>query len=115
MERRSFIIGLGLAAISTSALARSAKVMDFRTADLMGGEFALRTSRLALAKSANPDVIAFANTEIAEQVQVATLLGAAPGTAPLRRDRAAMFARLEGLPSGPAFDAMYVTGQISGH
>ncbi|CUT14200.1 hypothetical protein BF49_5280 [Bradyrhizobium sp.] len=66
---------------------------DFRTADLMGGSFAMQTSHLALTRTGNPDIVNFANAEIAEQVQVASALGAAPGSAPLRPDHAALFQR----------------------
>jgi putative membrane protein len=83
--------------------------------DLMGGEFALRTSQIALANTSNPDIINFANEEIAEQTQVASMLWATPGTAPLRADHAALLARLQQTPRGRAFDAMYVRGQIRGH
>ena|SRR5215217_438361 len=116
MQRRSFLLALGgLVLAPGSASARSAPIVDFRAADLVGGEFAMRTSRLALVRSGNPDVVNFANAEIAEQVQIATSLGAAPGTAPLRPDHAALFARLEAVPAGPAFNTMYVKGQIAGH
>lgn len=88
---------------------------DFRTADLGGGEFATRTSQIALAKTTNPDIVQFANAEIAEQFNVATALGSAPGMGPLRSDHAEVISRLESMPSGPTFDAMYVRGQIRGH
>src|SRR3954453_11810169 len=68
----------------------------------------------ALTRTSNPDVVNFANAEIAEQVQVATTLGAAPGSAPLRRDQAAVMQQLQATPSGP-FERMYVQGQIRGH
>jgi len=80
----------------------------------MGGSFAMQTSQLALTRTSNPDVVNFANAEIAEQVQVATTLGAAPGSAPLRRDQAAVMQQLQATPSGP-FERMYVQGQIRGH
>ena len=115
MERRSFLLGLAGAVVALPAAAQPTSEVDFRTADLAGGEYAMRTSRLALTRTANPDVINFANAEIAEQVQVATALGAVPGTGLLRADRAAALARLEALPYGPGFDAMYVRGQIEGH
>ena len=56
----------------------------------MGGAFAMQTSQLALTRTRNPDVINFANAEIAEQMQVASALGAAPGSAPLRPDYAVL-------------------------
>src|SRR3954462_9571213 len=115
MERRSFLLALvGVGLAGRVAEARLAPVVDFRTQDLVGGEFAMRSSRLALSKTRNPDIMNFANAEIAEQVQVATALGAAPGSAPLRPDHAALLQRLQATPSGP-FDRMYVQGQIRGH
>jgi putative membrane protein len=116
MERRSFLLALaGLGVLGSQAEARISPIADFRTRDLMGGEFAMQTSRLALSKTGNPDIINFANAEIAEQVQVANALAAVPGTAPMRPDHVALFARLERMPSGANFNAMYVTGQIAGH
>jgi len=38
----------------------------------------MRTSQLALTRTGNPDVINFANAEIAEQVQVSTRLARRP-------------------------------------
>jgi putative membrane protein len=115
MLRRSFLLALGGVGLSTCvAHARTHLVQDFRTADLMGGSFAMQTSQLALTRTSNPDVVNFANAEIAEQVQVATTLGAAPGSAPLRRDQAAVMQQLQATPSGP-FERMYVQGQIRGH
>ena len=74
----------------------------------------MQTSHLALTRTGNPDIVNFANAEIAEQVQVASALGAAPGSAPLRPDHAALFQSLQAAPSGP-FYRMYVQGQIRGH
>jgi len=74
----------------------------------------MQTSQLALTRTGNPDIVNFANAEIAEQAQVASALGAAPGSAPLRPDHAAQLQRLQATPSGP-FDRMYVQGQIRGH
>jgi len=115
MLRRSFLLALGGLGLSTySAQSKPIPRPDFRTADLMGGSFAMQTSQLALTRTGNPDVINFANAEIAEQAQVAGALGAAPGSAPLRTDHAALIQRLQATPSG-AFDRMYVQGQIRGH
>jgi putative membrane protein len=115
MERRSFLFALGALCLShESVLARPVQ-RDFRSADLMGGSFAMMSSQLALTRTGNPDVINFANAEIAEQVQVATALGAAPGSTPLRPDHADMMARLDGVPAGGGFERMYVQGQIMGH
>jgi putative membrane protein len=116
MLRRSFLLGLGAVGFAASSVqARPAMRADFRTADLMGGAFAMKTSQLALGRTGNPDVINFANAEIAEQVQVATSLGAAPDTAPLRPDHAVLLERLSAVPSGAGFERMYVQGQIRGH
>jgi putative membrane protein len=116
MERRSFLFALGGAMVlARQAAARPAQQVEFRTADLMGGEFAMQTSNVALIKSSSPDIIQFANAEIAEQLNIATALAAAPGTAPLRRDQALVLTRLQRLPAGRGFDAMYVRGQIAGH
>ncbi|WP_210347629.1 DUF4142 domain-containing protein [Bradyrhizobium diazoefficiens] len=109
------MLALGGVGLSTyTAQARRLPQRDFRTADLMGGSFAMQTSQLALTRTGNPDIINFANAEIAEQVRVASALNAAPGSAPLRSDHAALLQRLQAAPSGP-FDRMYVQGQIRGH
>src|SRR3954469_3766025 len=114
MERRSFLFALGALCLSHESVLARPVPRDFRSAQLMGGSFAMMFSQLALTRTGNPDVINFANAEIAEQVQVATALGAAPGSAPLRTDHAALIQRLQATPSG-AFDRMYVQGQIRGH
>jgi putative membrane protein len=116
MLRRSFLLALcGLGASATAARSRIIPQRDFRTADLMGGSFAMTTSQLALTRTTNPDVFNFANAEIAEQVQVASALGAAPGSAPLRPDHSALAVQLSATPAGGTFDRMYVQGQIRGH
>lgn len=117
MERRSFLLALTALGFSTTGIqARPRRmVVDFRTADLAGGAFAMQTSQLALTRTGNPDVINFANAEIAEQIQVANALGAAPGTAPMRRDHAVLLQQLASVPSGGGFERMYVQGQIRGH
>ena len=115
MLRRSFLLALGGLGLSTyAAQSKPVPRRDFRTADLMGGALAMQTSQLALTRTGNPDIVNFANAEITEQVQVASALGAAPGSAPLRPDHAALLQRLQATPSGP-FDRMYVHGQIRGH
>jgi putative membrane protein len=117
MERRAFLALLAAAAATahSSAFARTKPVKDFRAADLIGGEFAMRSSQTALARSKNPDILTFANEEIAEQTQVAAALQAAPGSAPLRSDHAKLAATLEATPAGPSFDRIYVQGQLLGH
>lgn len=115
MLKRSFLLALGGLGLSTcTAQARTTPPRDFRTADLMGGSFAMQTSHLALTRTSNPDLINFAHAEIAEQVQVASALRAAPGSAPLRSDQAVLLKQLQATPSG-TFDRMYVQGQIRRH
>jgi putative membrane protein len=86
------VVGIGL---SAAVEARPRPQPDFRTADLIGGSFAMRTSQLALQRTSNPDVINFAHAEIAEQAEVAQQLGAEPGSAPVRADQALILAKLE--------------------
>src|SRR4051794_9890661 len=101
MLRRSFLLALGGLGLSTyAAQSKPVPRRDFRTADLMGGALAMQTSQLALTRTGNPDIVNFANAEITEQVQVASVLGAAPGSAPLRPDHAALLQRLQATPSG---------------
>jgi putative membrane protein len=74
MERRSFLFALGALCLSHQSVLARPFQHDFRSADLMGGSLAMMSSQLALTRTRNPDVINFANAEIAEQVQVATAL-----------------------------------------
>jgi len=117
MDRRSFLLALGGLGFGSSAFAKSMGMGmdDFRTADLAGGEFAMRTSQIALTKITSPDIANFANAEIAEQLNIANALGATPGMSLVRTDRLAAVAELQDIPAGPAFNAMYVKGQITGH
>ena len=88
---------------------------SFRSTDLTDGSFAIATSEIALARSRNRAVRTFAQKEIAEHVKVARLLGAVPGSAPVRQDQAAIIAQLNGIGDPATFDAQYVTGQLMGH
>ena len=88
---------------------------QFRLTDLMGGEFAIVTSKLALERSRNPHVRDFAQLEINEQVSVAAALGASPGSVRPRPDQIAIVQRLASMRSGPRFDHAYILGQIKGH
>src|SRR3954453_4717886 len=107
MLRRSFLLALGGLGLSTyTAQSKPIPQRDFRTADLMGGAFAMQTSQLALTRTGNPDIVNFANAEITEQVQVASALGAAPGSAPLRPDHAALLQRLQATPWVPSTGCM---------
>jgi putative membrane protein len=115
MERRSFLLAVAALGLAGTEVHARTVVRDFRIKDLTAGTFAMSSSRLALTKTGNRDVIRFAHAEIAEQVRVATALGAAPGAAPLRPDHAALFEQLDGAPFGGGFDRIYVQGQIAGH
>ena len=86
----------------------------YRLADLMGGEYSIETSKLALQRSRSAAVRRFAQLEIDEQVSVAAALGASPGSVAPRPDQAALVQKLAATRSG-AFDHAYIMGQIKGH
>lgn len=122
MDRRTALLGLASAlalapdTLRATPLPRAAlSPRGYRMAALMGGDFAILTSELALQRSRNPHVRRFAQLEIHEQVAVAASLGARPGTAGLRPDQAALLDRLAATPPSPRFDRLYVQGQIIGH
>jgi putative membrane protein len=115
MLRRSFLLSLAALGMSAAGVqARNGGSRDFRTADLMTGGFAMKSSQVALVQTENPDVINFANAEIAEQIDVAAALGAVPGSAPLRGDHSILLTQLQQVRGG-AFDRAYVQGQLRGH
>jgi putative membrane protein len=122
LDRRAALMTLiGAAVLSpVAALGQTAAPValgptEFRTMALMGGEFALRTSQLALERSRNPRIREFAQLESNEQISYAAALGATPGGVPLRADQARMLEQLAATAPGPRFDALYVRGQIMGH
>jgi putative membrane protein len=122
MDRRTALLALAsavaLAPQSLSATTPHRVTLSprgYRMAALMGGDFAILTSELALQRSRNPHVRRFAELEIHEQVSVAASLGAQPGTAGLRPDQAALFDQLNATRPSPRFDQLYVRGQIIGH
>jgi putative membrane protein len=122
MDRRTALLALASAvalapqSLGATPLPRAAlSPRSYRMAALMGGDFAILTSELALQRSRNPHVRRFAQLEINEQVSVAASLGARPGTAGLRPDQAALFDELAATPASPRFDRLYVRGQIIGH
>jgi putative membrane protein len=86
----------------------------FRAADLMGGEYSIETSKMALQRARSQAVRDFAQLEINEQVSVAAALGATPGSVAPRPDQQAMVAKLAATRAG-AFDHAYIMGQIKGH
>ncbi len=124
LDRRTALLALvgAVALAPTTVLAQSAAApavavsdpRQFRMMALMGGEFAMQSSQMALERSRNARVQEFAQLEINEQVAYAAALGARPGMTPMRPDHAAMLQQLQAL-SGPSFDRMYVQGQIMGH
>ncbi len=124
-DRRTALLGLagGLAALLVpgAAFAQFGAGMglgsagQFRTMALMGGEFSLQTSQLALQRARNPLVREFAQLESNEQIAYAGSLGATPGGVPLRPDQAQLLQQLSRTPSGSRFDRLYVQGQILGH
>ncbi len=119
MDRRTALLALtsavALAPETVRALGAGLSPRSYRRAALAGGDLAILTSELALERSRNPHVRRFAQLEINEQVSVAASLGARPGTAGLRGDQAALLERLAATPPSPAFDRLYVRGQVIGH
>lgn len=121
VHRRGILLGLGAGLCAApSAMAQfvtpsTASPDQFRTSELMGGEFAIRTSQLALERSRDPQIRTFAQLEINEQTAIAAALGTRPGGLPLRPDQAAIVQELASLRPGSRFDHAYVAGQISGH
>ncbi|WP_207101271.1 DUF4142 domain-containing protein [Paracoccus shandongensis] len=115
MERRTLFAAGALAAIMP--VARLAHAQAAPDADkqpiLLGGNFALLSSRMALDKASDAAVKAFATLEVAEQEAVATAFGAAPSEE-LMPEHATMMEQLSGL-SGAEFDTMYLQGQMTGH
>lgn len=119
MDRRSVLFALaGVAAAAPMASAQpllSTSPDQFRLSELMGGEFAIATSRLALERSRNPQVRNFAQLEINEQTAVAAALGTVPGGVQPRPDQIAIIQQLQGMAPGRQFDRAYVEGQLAGH
>jgi len=120
LDRRTLLFGLGLSVVATQVSAQSPMVAiaspeQFRATELMGGDFAIQTSRLALERSRNPSVRNFAQLEINEQTAIAAALGTRPGGVPLRPDQAEIIQQLASMPRGERFDRAYVLGQIAGH
>ncbi len=124
MNRRNIMTGLagtallGLvpsAALAQRAATAAAGIDEMKLPALMGGDFSTATSQLAVRRANNPAVREFARMEITEQAAVAKAFGARPGSAGMRPDQAAIVEQLSAAPGGPAFDMMYIEGQIAGH
>lgn len=107
------------------ALAKAAKVPStaaFINTAAAANQFEIASSRLALLKSFNPRIRAFAAKMITDHSRIGTAFVAALGKADtgivpppgLGADLDAEMARLRGL-YGPAFEAEYVAAQTKGH
>jgi putative membrane protein len=117
MNRRDVVAALAAAAVTPIGIVEATaqgRLDQLKLAALMGGDFATITSQLALRQSSSRSIRTFAELEIAEQAAVATAFGTRPGAAGLTPRHEAMVAELRSL-RGPAFDRMYVQGQIAGH
>lgn len=120
MNRRDVLVRAVGAAVATAGLNSSAQAFfyqqssTYRLAALEGGDFAIRTSRLAQERSRSGPIQRFAEVEIAEQSNIAAALSGGPGSVSLRADHAAMIQELAELPPR-AFDRVYVEGQLRGH
>lgn len=107
---------LPLASFAQTAPATSPAPMDpAKQPALLGGNFALLSSRIAADKGTAPAVTTFAGLEIAEQEATAMAFGAEPGVGGVTAKHAALLEQLQAAPAGPAFDMMYVDAQIAGH
>lgn len=107
------------------ALAAAAKVPStaaFVTTAAAANQFEIASSRLALLKSFNPKIRAFAAKMITDHSRIGTEFVAALGKAKtgivppegLGADLDAIMTRLRGT-YGPAFEAEYVAAQTKGH
>lgn len=115
-RRHVFAAGAALAAtLPFAAHAQTATSDPAKQPALLGGNFALLSSRIAADKGTAPAVKTFAGLEIAEQEATAMAFGAQPGVGGVSEKHAALLQQLESAPAGAEFDMMYVDGQIAGH
>ena len=114
MNRRIAMTALLGAAVVAPQLTFAQSRGDLLMTALMGGEFALQTSQLALRRSRNARVRQFAQLESNEQIAYAAAMGFRPGSADLNPDQQAMLQQLSSV-SGATFGRLYVRGQIAGH
>ncbi|MDB6455126.1 DUF4142 domain-containing protein [Falsirhodobacter sp. 20TX0035] len=116
-RRHIFVTGAAVAAaLPFGALAQTAAPADpAKQPALLGGNFALLSSRIAVDKGTSPAVKTFAALEVAEQEATAMAFGAEPGVGGVTEKHAALLEQLQAAPAGPEFDRMYVDGQIAGH
>ncbi|MDB6454030.1 DUF4142 domain-containing protein [Falsirhodobacter sp. 20TX0035] len=106
---------LPFASFAQTAAPAAAPADPAKQPALMGGNFALLSSRIAADKATAPAVKTFATLETAEQEAVAMAFGAEPGVGGVSEKHAALLEQLQAAPAGPEFDMMYVDGQIAGH
>jgi putative membrane protein len=118
MNRRFLLAGIaGLTTTTMMPTLGAMAAMPMERAKLpalMGGDYSTATSKLALRRSDNRYITAFAELEIEEQAATAKAFGSRPGAAGMRADQAAIVEQLGAL-RGAEFDMMYVAGQIEGH
>lgn len=117
MDRRLALFALAGALPLAAGLGGRAEAQlggDMRMMALMGGEFSLQSSQLALQRSRNARVRQFAQLESNEQIAYAAAMGSGPGAVPLRQDHAALLEQMS-RSSGAAFDRLYLQGQMAGH
>ena len=116
MKRRTLFAAGAMAAVMPVArmsFAQAAPDAEMQ-AILMGGNFSLLSSRVAVDKATDPAVKAFAMLEVSEQEAVARAFGAAPSDQ-VAPDHAAMLEQRGAMPAGADFDQQYLAAQMQGH
>lgn len=122
---RAETMGMHAAGPTPQALAAAAKVPSTRAfidTAAVANQFEIASSRLALLKSLNPKVRAFAATMVKDHTEIGTNFVAAldkakTGITPpagLGPDLDAVMVKLRGT-YGPAFDTEYLAAQTKGH
>ena len=116
--------GAALACVMTLAALPAFGAMSpdaaFATAAAQGGMAEVQSARLALTKSTNPTVTAFARRMIADHTpnnaKLAAIMRSEGMAVPAMVDpnSRAMMAKLQGL-SGAAFNSAYMSGQVNAH
>lgn len=116
MKRRTlFAAGAAAAVMPVARMAFAQAAPDARMQEiLLGGNFALLSSRLAAEKATDPAVQAFAALEMAEQEAVARAFGAAPSDQ-VAPEHATMLEQMNAMEAGAEFDRQYLTAQMQGH
>ena len=95
---------------------RMISVSDWKSTTLSYGTLAKETSQIAIQRSTNPSVRAFATGEILEQTAIAQSITAMadPPPAPLSPAQMADLLKVQNAPADQ-FDTTYLSVQISGH